>query len=34
MKTITVGIPAFKAQNHISDCLSSIQMQTKKDEIS
>ena len=34
MKKLTVGIPAYKAQDHISDCLSSIQVQTIKDEIS
>lgn len=32
-KLITVGIPAFKAQSHISDCLASIQMQSIKKEI-
>lgn len=33
-KKLTVGIPAFKAMSHISDCLASIQMQTIKDDIS
>ena len=33
MKKVTVGIPAYKAQNHIVDCLASIQIQTMKDEI-
>lgn len=33
MKKITVGIPAYKAQGHIIDCLSSIQIQTMKDDI-
>lgn len=33
-KKLTVGIPAFKAQGHISDCLGSIQMQTIKNDIS
>lgn len=33
-KILTVGIPAFKAQDHISDCLSSIQIQTVKDKVS
>jgi len=28
---ITVGIPAFKAQDHIEDCLSSINIQTVRD---
>ena len=32
-KLITVGIPAFKATEHICDCLSSIQIQTIRDEI-
>ena len=32
-KLITVGIPAFKAQSHISDCLASIQTQSIKEEI-
>ena len=32
-KHITVGIPAYKAQSHIADCLSSIQIQTIRDEI-
>lgn len=30
---ITVGIPAYKAQKHISDCLASIQMQTIKKDV-
>lgn len=33
MKKVSIGIPAFKAQSHICDCLSSIQMQTMKDDI-
>ncbi|MBP5326230.1 MAG: glycosyltransferase family 2 protein [Pseudobutyrivibrio sp.] len=33
MKKLTVGIPAFKAQGHIWDCLSSIQIQSMKDEV-
>ena len=32
MKKITVGIPAYKAQKHICDCLASIQIQTVKDD--
>lgn len=32
-KLLTVGIPAFKAQSHICDCLASIQMQTIKEDI-
>lgn len=32
-KWLTVGIPAFKAESHICDCLSSIQIQTIKDEL-
>ena len=31
---ITVGIPAYKANKHICDCLSSIQIQTIRDEVS
>lgn len=34
MKTITVGIPAYKAESHICDCLASIQIQTVKNDIS
>ena len=34
MKTITVGIPAYKAQDHICDCLSSINIQSIKDQVS
>lgn len=34
MKLITVGIPAFKAEEHICDCLASIQIQTVRNEIS
>lgn len=34
MKTVTIGIPAFKAESHICDCLSSIQIQTLKNDIS
>ncbi len=33
-KKVTVGIPAFKAEAHIIDCLSSINIQTVKDMIS
>ena len=33
-KILTVGIPAYKAENHICDALSSIQIQTIKDNIS
>lgn len=33
MKTITVGIPAYKAQDHICDCLASIQIQTIRDKV-
>lgn len=33
MKTVTVGIPAYKAEKHICDCLSSVQTQTAKEEI-
>ena len=32
-KKVTVGIPAYKAEEHISNCLASIQMQTMRDEI-
>lgn len=32
-KLITVGIPAFKAEKHICDCLSSILIQTIRDEV-
>ena len=32
-KLITVGIPAFKAEDHICDCLASIQVQTIRDDI-
>ena len=32
-KLITVGIPAFKAEEHICDCLASIQVQTIRDDI-
>ena len=31
---ITVGIPAYKANKHICDCLSSIQIQTIKEDVS
>lgn len=34
MRKITVGIPAYKAKEHISDCLSSIQIQTVKKDVS
>lgn len=33
-KILTVGIPAYKAKSHISDCLASIQIQTIKEKIS
>lgn len=33
-KFLTVGIPAYKAQDHINDCLSSIQIQTIRDKVS
>ena len=33
-KILTVGIPAYKAENHICDALSSIQIQTIKDNVS
>lgn len=33
MKRVTIGIPAYKAKDHICDCLSSIQIQTVKDDI-
>lgn len=33
-KIITVGIPAFKAEDHICDCLASVQIQSIKDEVS
>lgn len=32
-RVLTVGIPAYKAENHIADCLASIQIQTFKDYI-
>ena len=32
-KLITIGIPAFKAESHICDCLASIQVQTIRDDI-
>ena len=34
MKKITIGIPAYKAQDHICDCLASIQIQSKREDIS
>lgn len=34
MKKLTVVIPAFKAKDHITDCLSSIQIQTIRNEVS
>lgn len=34
MKKLTVGIPAFKAHKQIRDCLSSIQMQTIREDVS
>lgn len=33
-KLITIGIPAYKAETHICDCLSSIQIQSIRDEVS
>ena len=33
-KILTVGVPAYKAENHICDALASIQIQTVKDNIS
>ena len=33
-KWLTVGIPAFKAESHICDCLASIQIQSIVDEVS
>ena len=30
---LTVGIPAYKAKNHIMDCLSSIQIQSVRDDV-
>lgn len=33
MAKLTVGIPAYKAQGHICDCLSSIQIQTIRNEV-
>lgn len=32
-KKVTIGIPAFKAQSHIDDCLSSIQIQTVIEDV-
>lgn len=32
-KLITVGIPAFKAEKHICDCLSSIQIQSIREDV-
>ena len=32
-KTITIGIPAYKAQNTIEECLSSINIQTMRNNI-
>lgn len=34
MNKLTVGIPAYNAQNHIGECLSSINIQTIKNDIS
>lgn len=34
MQKVTIGIPAYKAEKHISDCLGSIQMQSCKKDIS
>ena len=31
---ITIGIPAYKAESHICDCISSIQIQTIKKDLS
>ena len=31
---LTVGIPAYKAQGHIADCLSSIQIQSIRNDVS
>lgn len=33
-KKVTIGIPAYKAHNHIKDCLSSIQIQSVRNQIS
>ena len=33
MKKITIGIPAFKAENHIQDCIASISIQSIKNDI-
>lgn len=33
-KWLTVGIPAYKAEDHICDALASIQIQTIRDEVS
>ena len=33
-KILTVGIPAYKAEDHIRDCISSIMIQTIRDNIS
>ena len=33
-KWLTVGIPAYKAEKHICDCLASIQIQTIASEVS
>lgn len=32
-KMLTVGIPAYKAESHIRDCLSSIMIQTVRDNV-
>jgi len=32
-KIVTIGIPAYKAQKHIAECLSSINMQTVKENV-
>lgn len=32
MKKLTVGIPSYKAEKHIADCLGSIQMQSMKND--
>ena len=32
-KLITIGIPAYNAEDHICDCLASIQIQSIVDEV-
>lgn len=34
MNKVTIGIPAFKAKDHICDCMASIQIQTMKNDVS